>query len=503
MSTQEKSTSSRSQTSPLLQYSISEVLYGLRHKHFTVPELVKAYLQRMEDTQHLNLYITPTPEHALYQAEASQKRWDLGCPLPLDGIPLGVKDAFCTKGIRTTASSRILGNFVPPYESTVTQKLWDAGAILLGKCNLDEFCMGSTTTNTYIVDAAKNPWKETHVTGGSSGGSCGAVAAGSALAAVGSDTGGSIRQPAAFCGVVGVLPTYGRCSRWGVVAYASSLDQPSITGRTVLDTAIVLEKICGHDPKDATSVRREVPCFPEYVGKSVKGLRIGIPVEWKKYLKDPFIVEAWEKAKTCLLDAGCIIKDVALPYAEYALPCYYLLTCAEASSNLARYDGVTYGLRVDDDALEQMYDKTRGAGFGREVKRRLMIGTYVLSHGYYDAYYLKAKGLRRAIIQEFTNVFQEVDAILTPTTPTPSFAHDAAPTDPVTMYLNDILTVPVNVGGMTAISVPTGVSPHGLPCGMQLIAAPFQEGTLFQCGAVLEKGADMPPLPFALGGYTS
>lgn len=479
----------------LLNYDLSAALEGLRKKTFSATELTKAYLDQIERTKALNAYITPTPERALADAQRSDQRLANGTARPLEGIPLAVKDNFCTQSILTTAGSTILGNFTPPYESTVTQKLWDAGAILLGKTNMDEFGMGSTTDNA-TYGKTGNPWDKDCTAGGSSGGSAAAVACGAALGSVGSDTGGSVRQPAAFCGIVGVRPTYGRCSRWGLIAYASSLDQAGTLTRTVADGALMLNLISGHDPRDSTSARQDVPDFTAVCGTSVKGRRVGIPKEWFEEKQDPVILKQWQDGRRCLEEAGCEITFVSLPHISVALPVYYLLVCAEASSNLARYDGVKYGLRAPSPNLMDMYEKTRSQGFSNEVKRRILIGTYVLSQGYYDCYYTKAQTVRRLVIEEFNTIFKEVDILLTPTSPIPAFKWDQAPKDPVTMYWNDILTVPINIGGVCAASVPFGQSSQGMPLGLQIIAPAFQEERLFQFGHILEKGASFPPLPF-------
>lgn len=483
----------------LFKLSLDQATTGLRNRDFSARELTQSYLDRMEATRAHNAYITATPERALRDADRSDEKIAQGMAGPLEGIPLAVKDAYCTKDILTTAASKILHNFIPPYESTVTEKVFEAGAVLLGKANLDEFCMGSTTTPVH-TGATQNPWDTSCTAGGSSGGPASALANGSALLALGTDTGGSVRQPAAFCGVVGVKPSYGRCSRWGVVAYASSLDTPGPLARRVKDSALLLQAMAGYDPKDATSLQEPVPDFTQGIGQSMAGKKIGIPKEWyDKAQLDPVMMDLWKRGQDLFQEAGAEIVYVSLPYSDYALPCYYILACAEAASNLQRYDGVKYGLRAENiESLEDMYFKTRGQGFGPEVKRRILIGTYVLSHGYYEAYYGKAQRVRSMIQHDFRQVFQQVDVVLTPTTPTPAFPLGSAAKDPVAMYWNDVLTVPVNVGNVCAISVPAGVSEGGLPLGLQLIAPPMREDRLFQFGHLIESSTTMPPLPFSL-----
>ncbi|NDB70337.1 MAG: Asp-tRNA(Asn)/Glu-tRNA(Gln) amidotransferase subunit GatA, partial [Methylocystaceae bacterium] len=413
----------------------------------------------------------------------------------MEGVPVGVKDLFCTKGVRSTSCSHILDGFTPTYESTVTTKLFDSGAIMLGKTNMDEFAMGSTNT-TSQYGSVKNPWKRKGdstelVPGGSSGGSAAAVAAGLCLGALGSDTGGSVRQPAAFCGIVGMKPTYGMCSRWGMIAFASSLDQAGVFTRSVKDAAIMLEAISGHDAKDSTSAPVEVPQFSKiFADLNVKGLKIGIPKEYRQDGMPQEIDTLWKQGAEWLKDAGAKIVDITLPHTKYALPTYYIIAPAEASANLARYDGVRYGLRVEEKggSLDDMYELTRAAGFGAEVKRRIMIGTYVLSAGYYDAYYKKAQRVRTLVSRDFANAFEKVDVILTPTTPTPAFAIGEK-MDPVTMYLNDVFTVPASLAGLPGISVPAGFSAQGTPLGLQIIGKAFDEETVFKTAAVIEKAA--------------
>ena len=479
----------------LLNLDIASLKAGLSQKKFSAKEVTTCYLNQMAATRDLNAYVLETPEPALAAAEATDQRIAKGEPLlEMDGVPVGVKDLFCTKGVRTTAASKILENFVPPYESTVTDKLWQSGAVMLGKTNMDEFAMGSANL-TSAFGKVLSPWRvkgdeRRFVPGGSSGGSAAAVAAHSALVATASDTGGSIRQPAAFCGLVGVKPTYGRCSRYGMVAFASSLDQAGPLTRWVRDAAIMLRVTSGHDQKDSTSLAHPVPDFEKAMTGSVKGLRVGIPKEYRTEGITGETQALWEEGTQWLKAAGAEIVEVSLPSTRHALPAYYILAPAEASSNLARYDGVRYGHRVAGETLDELYEKTRGEGFGDEVKRRILIGTYVLSAGYYDAYYLKAQKVRRVITQEFQDVFQKVDLLLSPTTPTPSFAFGEEPSDPVTMYMNDVLTVPANIAGLPALSLPAGLTKEGLPLGLQLIAPAFGEEVLFQTAGVMEEAAN-------------
>ncbi|HXO03349.1 MAG TPA: Asp-tRNA(Asn)/Glu-tRNA(Gln) amidotransferase subunit GatA, partial [Stellaceae bacterium] len=421
-----------------------------------------------------------------------------GEALPLDGIPIAIKDLFCTKGVLTTTGSHILDGFTPPYESTVTEKLWNAGAVMLGKTNLDEFAMGSSTTTSYY-GPAENPWRRPGdnrplVAGGSSGGSAAAVAAHAALAATGTDTGGSIRQPASFCGIVGLKPTYGRCSRWGVVAFASSLDHPGPMTRTVRDAAIMLGAMAGHDPRDSTSAPVAVPDYEAALTGDIRGLRIGIPKEYRIDGMAGEIESLWQSGIGWLRDAGAEPVEISLPTTKYALPAYYVIAPAEASSNLARYDGVKFGLRVDGDSLDDMYQKTRAAGFGAEVRRRVLIGTYVLSAGYYDAYYLKAQRVRTLIARDFAAAFERCDCILTPTAPSAAFAIGEKADDPVAMYLNDVFTVPADLAGLPAISVPAGLS-EGLPLGLQIIGRAFDEEMVLRVGQVLEGAAQFAHRP--------
>ena len=484
----------------ILDLDLAGAQDALLKKELSAVELTDAYLNAMDVNTDLNCYITATPEKALQMAKKSDERFNTGEALPLDGIPIGIKDLFCTNGVLTTAGSNILNGFVPTYESSVTANLWKDGAVMLGKCNMDEFAMGSANTTSYY-GAVESPWRRIDkpelalVPGGSSGGSASAVSARLALAATGTDTGGSIRQPGSFCGIVGLKPTYGRCSRWGTIAFASSLDQAGPLARTVRDAAIMLKTMAGHDTKDSTSANIPVPDFEKSLTGDVRGLRIGIP---KEYFLDGMpseIEELWEKGIEMLRDAGAIIVDVNMPHTKFALPTYYIIAPAEASSNLARYDGVRYGLRIEGDTLEDMYEKTRSIGFGTEVKRRIMIGTYVLSAGYYDAYYLKAQRVRQLIKQDFDTVFEAVDALLTPTAPSDAFAIGENDDDPIKMYLNDIFTVPASLTGVPAISVPVGLSKKGLPLGLQVIGKMFDEDLVLRVGGALEEMAGFDTHP--------
>ena len=485
--------------SDLTDLTLRAALDGLSAGDFSSEEITRAHIEAVEAARPLNAYILETPEKALEMARASDARRAAGEAGPLEGAPLGIKDLFCTNGVTTTAGSRILGGFRPTYESTVTSQLWRDGAVMLGKLNLDEFAMGSSN-ETSAFGPVVSPWRRAGdaaplTPGGSSGGSAAAVAAGLCLGATATDTGGSIRQPAAFTGTVGIKPTYGRCSRWGVVAFASSLDQAGPIARTVGDAAILLKSMSGHDPKDSTSLDVEVPDFPAFVGRSVKGLRIGVPKEYRVDGMPAEIEALWEKGIAWLRDAGCEIVEVSLPHTRYALPAYYIVAPAEASSNLARYDGMRYGLRADASSLTETYESSRAQGFGEEVKRRILIGTYVLSAGYYDAYYLRALKVRRRIADDFTEAFGKVDALLTPTAPSAAFALGENADDPVAMYLNDIFTVTVNLAGLPGMSVPAGVDAQGLPLGLQLIGRPLDEGLLFSLGGAIEKAAGFSAKP--------
>jgi aspartyl-tRNA(Asn)/glutamyl-tRNA(Gln) amidotransferase subunit A len=479
----------------LTALTLAQARDALRHKEFSATELADAHIAAVENARALNAFVLETPDRARDMARASDARIAKGEAGLLEGLPLGIKDLFCTNGVRTTACSHILENFVPTYESTVTANLWRDGAVMLGKLNNDEFAMGSSNETSYYGPVV-SPWRrrgtETKlVPGGSSGGSAAAVAAGLCVGATGTDTGGSIRQPAAFCGIAGLKPTYGRCSRWGIVAFASSLDQAGPFARTVRDCAILLRSMAGLDPKDTTCVDLPVPDYEKAIGASVKGKRIGIPKEYRMPGMAAEIETLWQTGARWLKEAGAELVDISLPLTKYALPAYYIVAPAEASSNLARYDGVRYGLRIAGRDVIEMYERTRAAGFGKEVRRRIMIGTYVLSAGYYDAYYLRAQKVRTLIKRDFEKCFADgIDAILTPTTPSAAFAiGEKGHADPIEMYLNDIFTVTVNMAGLPGISVPGGLDAQGLPLGLQLIGRPFEEETLFALGAVIEQAA--------------
>jgi aspartyl-tRNA(Asn)/glutamyl-tRNA(Gln) amidotransferase subunit A len=489
----------------LTDLTLAEARAGLRAGRFSSRELTQAFLDAIAVLNpKLNAFITVTGEAALAQADAADVALARGEQRNLTGIPLAIKDLFCTKGVRTTAGSRILAPFIPPYESTVTANLLRDGAVFLGKANLDEFAMGSSNM-TSAYGAVTNPWtrrgdNRALVPGGSSGGSAAAVAGRLALGATATDTGGSIRQPASFCGIAGIKPTYGRCSRWGVVAFASSLDQAGPLARTVEDCALMLGSMAGFDAKDSTSADLPVPDFAAACARGVKGLRIGVPREYRSDGMAPEIEALWTQGLDWLRAEGAEIVDVSLPHTKYGLATYYIVAPAEASSNLARYDGVRFGARSQGRDLIELYEKTRGEGFGDEVKRRVLIGTYVLSAGYYDAYYLRAQKVRALILQDFTEVFQRVDALLTPTTPTAAFAQGERMDDPITMYLNDIFTVPANMSGSPGLSVPAGLDAHGLPLGLQVLGRHFDEETVFAVGAALERAAGFSARPGMLAG---
>jgi aspartyl-tRNA(Asn)/glutamyl-tRNA(Gln) amidotransferase subunit A len=483
----------------LTHLSIAESLKRLDAREISAVELARAHIAAMEDARSLNAFIVETPDLALAEAEKSDARRARGDACRLDGVPLAIKDLFCTKGVQTTAASKILKGFVPTYESTVTANLWRDGAVMLGKTNLDEFAMGSSNM-TSAFGPVESPWRRQGdnralVPGGSSGGSAAAVAARLAPGATGTDTGGSIRQPASFCGIVGLKPTYGRCSRWGTIAFASSLDQAGPFARTVEDTAIMLSSMAGYDPKDSTSVDLPVPDYRAAAGRSIKGLRIGIPKEYRVDGMSGEIDALWRQGEAWLKDAGAEIVDVTLPHTRYALATYYIVAPAECSSNLARYDGVRYGLRVPGKDLTDQYELTRAEGFGAEVKRRILIGTYVLSAGYFDAYYIKAQKVRALIARDFHNAFESCDLILTPTAPSAAFALGEKTDDPIAMYLNDVFTVPASLAGLPGISVPAGLDGAGLPLGLQLIGRPFDEETIVAGAAALEKAANFTAKP--------
>ncbi|HEY3813564.1 MAG TPA: Asp-tRNA(Asn)/Glu-tRNA(Gln) amidotransferase subunit GatA [Caulobacteraceae bacterium] len=488
--------------SSLTNLTLKAALDGLKAKAFSSEEITRAHIAAIEKANpRLNAFVLPTFDHALGMARASDARLAKGEAGPLEGAPLGVKDLFATQGHRTTAGSKILGNFIPTYESTVSSHLWRDGAVMLGKLNMDEFAMGSSN-ETSAWGPVVNPWKSKTsnaelTPGGSSGGSASAVAAELCLGATASDTGGSIRQPAAFTGTVGIKPTYGRCSRWGIVAFASSLDQAGPIAKTVEDSAILLNSMAGYDAKDSTSLDVDYPDFTRFVGKSVKGLRIGVPKEYRLDGMPAEIEALWSQGIEWMRAAGCEIVDISLPHTKYALPCYYIIAPAEASSNLARYDGMRYGLRAEGKSLSGIYENTRAEGFGKEVKRRVLIGTYVLSAGYYDAYYVRALKVRRRIAEDFEKVWDKVDAILTPSTPSAAFALGDQRVDPVTMYLNDVFTVTANLAGIPGISVPAGLDANGLPLGLQLIGKPLDEGTILSLGKAIEDAAAFKHRPEA------
>jgi len=491
--------------SNLTKLTITEALKALEAKEFTAVELTDAYIDASEKGQKAtNAYIKTTFDEARDTAKASDKRRANGKAGAMEGIPIAMKDLYCTKGIQTTAGSKILEGFVPTYESTVSQNLLDAGCITLGKANMDEFAMGSANITSAYGEVI-SPWSGKDpanadrklIPGGSSGGSAAAVSGRFAMAATGTDTGGSIRFPASITGIVGIKPTYGRCSRYGIVAFASSLDQAGPITQNVADAALMLREMAGHDPQDSTSAKEEVPDFTTAIGQSIKGLRVGIPKEYRIEGMPEETIKLWDKGIDILKNAGAEIIDISLPHTKYALPAYYIIAPAEASSNLARYDGVRFGQRVDGKSLDEMYENTRGEGFGEEVRRRILVGTYVLSAGYYDAYYRKAQRVRRCIRNDFINAYNHCDVILTPTSTSPAFGINENNDDPIQMYLTDIFTVTLNLAGLPGISVPIGLSESGLPMGLQLIGKPFDEMTIFKAASALEKevGFDAKP-PF-------
>jgi aspartyl-tRNA(Asn)/glutamyl-tRNA(Gln) amidotransferase subunit A len=486
--------------SDLTAMTLAEARDAIRSKKVSSRELTAAFVSAIEAARPLNAFITESGDAALKMADAADARIAAGTMGDLEGLPLAIKDLFCTKGTRTTAASKILGNFIPPYESTVTQNLWDAGAVMLGKTNLDEFAMGSSN-ETSAFGPVFNPWRANNsnanlVPGGSSGGSSAAVAADLCLAATGTDTGGSIRQPAAVTGRVGLKPTYGRCSRFGIVAFASSLDQAGPMTKTVRDAAIMLKTMASVDLKDSTSVDLPVPDYEKLLEGGIKGLRIGIPKEYRIDGMPGEIDTLWAKGAEWLKAQGAEIVEVSLPHTKYALPTYYIVAPAEASSNLARYDGVRFGHRAKDARdITDLYEKSRGEGFGAEVQRRILIGTYVLSAGYYDAYYSRAQKLRTLIKRDFDQAFEKCDVLLTPATPSPAFAVGEKNADPLSMYLQDVFTVTVNLAGLPGIAVPAGLSQHGLPLGLQLIGKPFDEATLLRAAFAVETAADFKAKP--------
>ena len=479
--------------------TIAQALEGMKKGEFSAVDLTRDHIEAVEKARALNAFIVETPELALEQAKASDERRKAGNAGLMEGIPIAMKDLFCTKGVQTTAASKILEGFVPTYESTVSQNLFNQGAVMLGKVSLDEFAMGSANITSGYGNVI-SPWRATgddkpRIPGGSSGGSSAAVAARIAMAATGTDTGGSIRQPASVTGITGIKPTYGRCSRWGIMAYASSLDQAGPMARTVEDCAIMLEAMAGWDKKDSTSANMPVPNFKAVIGQSIKGLKVGIPKEYRMEGASPEIDKMWEQGIAWLKDAGAEIVDITLPHSKYSLATYYILAPAECSSNLARYDGMRYGKRIEGKDLTDTYELTRANGFGDEVQRRILMGTYVLSAGFYDAYYIKAQKIRALIARDFEEAYKNVDVILTPTTPGSAFVIGEKQDDPIKMYLEDVFTVPVNLAGLPGMSLPAMLDGKGLPLGLQLIGRPFDEETLFKVGHVLEKAANFTAKP--------
>jgi aspartyl-tRNA(Asn)/glutamyl-tRNA(Gln) amidotransferase subunit A len=485
-----------------IEFTLAQARDALRAREISSTELTSAFVSQVAAARPLNAFITETPERAFEMAAASDARLAAGEARPLEGLPLAIKDLFCTRGVRTTAASRILDNFVPPYESTVTQNLWDAGAVMLGKTNMDEFAMGSSNETSHF-NPVVNPWRahnsnQSVVPGGSSGGSAAAVAARLCLGATGTDTGGSIRQPAALTGVVGLKPTYGRCSRWGIVAFASSLDQAGPMARTARDAAILLRAMASVDPKDSTSVDVSVPDYEHGLEAGVKGLRVGVPKEYRSDGASSEMDTLWAKGVEWMRSEGAEVVDISLPHTKYALPAYYIVAPAEASSNLARYDGVRYGHRAADvHDVSDLYERSRAEGFGTEVRRRVLIGTYVLSAGYYDAYYVRAQKVRTLIARDFARAFERCDVLLTPSTPGPAFALGEKTADPVSMYLNDVFTVPANLAGLPAVSVPAGLTTDGLPLGLQVIGKAFDEQLVLRVARSIECAAGFDATPSA------
>ncbi len=493
--------------SNLLDLTALQARQGLEKGDFTSVELTNAYLAAAQETKGLNNYVAMTEARALEMAAASDAKYAAGNAGALEGLPIGVKDLFATNGVPTTACSAILKNFVPQYESTVTSNLWADGGVMLGKLNCDEFAMGSAN-ETSVFGPAVNPYSAVGgadlAAGGSSGGSASSVAARSSIMATGTDTGGSIRQPAAFCGIVGMKPTYGRCSRWGVVAFASSLDQAGPFTRDVDDSALMFKSMASADPKDSTSAHQPLPDIDGAMAAGVKGMKIGIPSEYQMDGMDETIIKLWQDGQAWLKDAGAELVEISLPHTKYALPVYYIIAPAEASSNLARYDGVRYGNRIEEGgSLDDMYEITRAAGFGDEVQRRILIGTYALSAGYYDAYYLKAQKVRRLIRNDFDEAFKQVDAILTPATPSAAFPLGVKQADPVTMYLNDVFTVPANLAGIPGMSVPAGVNGDGLPLGLQILSGAFAEDKMYAVAKQIEQSAGFSEVPSRMAGGAS
>ena len=485
--------------SALTDLTIAAARAGLDARDFSARELTDAHIAAAEAARELNTLVFETFDLARARADAADERLAAGEGGLLEGVPLAIKDLYCTRGVHSTACSHILDGFEPPYESTVTENLWREGAVMLGKSNMDEFAMGSANVTSYYGNVI-NPWRRQGddkplVPGGSSGGSAAAVAAHLALGATGTDTGGSIRQPAAFCGIVGLKPTYGRCSRWGIIAFASSLDQAGPLTRSVEDAALMLRAMAGYDVKDSTSVDVPVPDYAAALNGDVKGLRVGVPAEYRLDGMPEEIETLWRQGVDWFKAAGAEIVDISLPHTKYSLPTYYIVAPAECSSNLARYDGVRFGLREPDSDLTHMYERTRAKGFGAEVQRRIMIGTYVLSAGYYDAYYLKAQKLRTLIARDFQTAFEKVDVVLTPTAPSPAFAIGEKMDDPIAMYLNDVFTVPASMAGLPGISVPAGLSNDGLPLGLQLLGQPFDEARMLNAAQFLETAAAFSAQP--------
>lgn len=483
----------------LNKLTLAQARDALHKGDVTSVELTEAHLAAMEDGKELNCFVEVTADKAMDMAAAADDMIKAGNAKGMTGIPIGMKDLYCTKGVHSQTCSHILDGFKPEYESTVSQNLWDDGAVMLGKTNMDEFAMGSSNENSYY-GPVKNPWRASAsdkdtVPGGSSGGSAAAVAADIAIATTGTDTGGSIRQPASFTGLVGLKPTYGRCSRWGMIAFASSLDQAGPLTKTVRDAAIMMESMAGYDPKDSTSINTPVPNYEAALSGDIRGLKVGVPSEYRVDGMPEEIEKLWQQGIDWLKSAGAEVVDISLPHTKYALPTYYIVAPAECSSNLARYDGVKYGLRVTGDSLDDMYKKTRAAGFGDEVKRRILIGTYVLSAGYYDAYYLKAQKVRTLIANDFKAAYQKCDVILTPTAPSAAFALGDKVDDPLAMYLNDVFTVPASLAGLPGISVPAGLSKDGLPLGLQLLGQAFGEEQLLNVADVLESAAEFNVRP--------
>ena len=470
--------------SDIIDLTLVELVDKIKKKEISSKEVTAAYVDRSQKSKKLNTYVTEDFEIALKKADNFDKNPNYEKKLP--GIPIAVKDLFCTKNLRTTAGSKILGNFIPTYESTVTENLWNAGSILLGKLNCDEFAMGSSNETSFFGNV-QSPVEENLVPGGSSGGSASALAAKLTPTTIGTDTGGSIRQPASFTGTVGLKPTYGSCSRYGIVAFASSLDQAGPMTRDVKDCSLLFEVMSSYDQKDSTSVDFKRGNYLKELNNSIKGKKIGIPKEYRVEDMPKEIEDLWQKGINIIKEAGAEIVNISLPNTKYALPAYYIVAPAEASSNLARYDGVKYGFRSKGENLIDMYEKTRSEGFGNEVKRRIMIGTYVLSSGYYDAYYLKAQKVRKLIKNDFDEVYKKVDAILTPSTPSSAFKIGEKTNDPVSMYLNDIFTVPINLAGLPAISIPAGFDSKGYPLGLQIIGKAFEEQNILNIAYSMEK----------------